>query len=207
VIYMYWFSGTVVGVRCDDGVALASDSKGVANYHVLSKRVQKVFKLEDKIGAAVAGGTGDVQSLIGLLRAEVNLYRLREGRPISTKSLAQMSSNLLHGRRNFPYIAEGIISGIDDGEPLLYFFDPIGGKLEERKFAAGGTGATVAYGALEGGYKDGIDLNDGARLAAKAIQTAIERDAATGEKIVVAVVDKKGYRELPEDEVEELLGK
>ena len=204
---MYWFSGTVVGVRCDDGVVLASDSKGTAYYHVISKRVQKVFKLEDKIGAAVAGSTGDVQSLIGLLRAEVSLYRLKEGRPISTKSLAQMSSNLLHGRRNFPYIAEGIISGIDNGGPLLYFFDPVGGKLEERKFAAGGTGATVAYGVLEGEYKDGLDTDEGARLAAKAIQTAIERDAATGEKIVVAVVDKKGYRELSEDEVKKLTGK
>jgi len=204
---MYWFSGTVVGLRCDDGVALASDSRGAASYHVLSKRVQKVFKLEDKIGAAVAGGTGDVQSLIGLLRAEVNLYRLNEGRQISTRSLAQMASSHLHGRRNFPYIAEGMISGVDDGEPLLYFFDLVGGKLEERKFAAGGTGATVAYGALEGEYKDGMDLDEGARLAAKAIHTAIERDAATGEKIVVAVVDKKGYRELSENEVKGLLGK
>jgi proteasome beta subunit len=202
---MYWFSGTVVGVRCDDGVVLASDSRGTAGYHVLSKRVQKVFKLEEKIGAAVAGSTGDVQSLVGLLRAEVNLYRLREGRQISTKSLAQMTSNLLHGRRTFPYITEGIISGVDDGEPLLYFFDPVGGKLEDRKFAAGGTGATVAYGVLEGEYKDGMDLGQGARLAAKAIQTAIERDVATGEKTVIAVVDKKGYRELSEAEVKKML--
>jgi len=202
---MYWFSGTVVGIRCEDGVVLASDSRGTAGYHVLSKRVQKVFKLEEKMGAAVAGGTGDVQSLIGLLRAEINLYRLKEGRPITTKSLAQMASNLLHGRRNFPYMAEGMISGIDNGAPLLYFFDPVGGKLEERKFAAGGTGATVAYGILEGEYSDGMDSKEGAKLAAKAIHTAIERDAATGEQTVVAVVDKKGYRELSEDEVKKLL--
>ncbi|MEW6592512.1 MAG: proteasome subunit beta [Candidatus Hadarchaeota archaeon] len=202
---MYWFSGTVVAVRCDDGVAIASDSRGTAYYHVLSKRVQKIFKLEERIGAAVAGSTGDVQSFVGMLKTEANLYRLNEGRSVSTRGLAQMASNLLHGRRYFPYILEGMITGMDSDGARLYFLDPVGGKLEEKKFAAGGTGATVAYGVLEGEFKDGMSLEEAARLAAKSIQTAIERDAATGERTVVATVNKKGYRELSEEEVSRLL--
>jgi 20S proteasome alpha/beta subunit len=34
---------------------------------------------------------------------------------------------------------------------------------------------------------------------------AIERDAATGDKVVVALIDARGYRELTEEEVEKLL--
>jgi proteasome beta subunit len=205
MISMYGFTGTVVGIRCDDGIALASDSRGTAAYHILSKRVQKVFKLEKKIGAAVAGSSGDVQSFVKLLQTEANLYRLNRKEPISTKSLAQTASNMLHGRRLFPYILEGIISGLDEDGPRLYFLDPIGGKLEERKFAAGGTGATVAYGVLERAYTEELKVQEGAKLAAESIKTAIERDAATGDRTVVAIIDEKGYRELSDEEVEKLL--
>jgi proteasome beta subunit len=203
---MYGFTGTVVGIRCEDGVALASDTRGTAAYHVLSKRVQKVFKLDKRIGAAVAGSSGDVQSFVKLLQTEASLYRFNRKEPISTKSLAQIASNLLHGRRLFPYIVEGIISGMDEDGPRLYFLDPVGGKLEERKFAAAGTGATVAYGALERGYTEGMKVQEGAKLAAESIKTAIERDAATGERTVVVIVDREGYRELSDEEVSKLLG-
>jgi proteasome beta subunit len=202
---MYGFTGTVVGVRCKDGIALASDTRGTAHYLVLSKRVQKIFKLEERIGAAISGSSGDVQSLVGLLRAEASLYRLNQDRPISTKSLAQIAATILHGRRVFPYIVAGVISGVDDDGPHLYFLDPVGGKLEEEKFASAGTGSTVAYGVLEQQYRDGLALEDGAKLAAQSIRAAIERDAATGDKVVVALIDAKGYRELPEVEVEKLL--
>jgi len=63
----------------------------------------------------------------------------------------------------------------------------------------------VAYGVLEGGYSDGMSLEDGAKLAAQSIAGAIERDAATGDKVIVAIIDGEGYRELPENEVEGLL--
>lgn len=205
LITMYGFTGTIVGVRCKDGIALASDTRGAAYYLVLSKRVRKIFKLEERIGTAVSGSSGDVQSLVNMLRAEANLYRLSHERPISTKSLAQVASNMLHGRRGFPYIVAGVISGVDSDGPRLYFLDPIGGKLEEEKFASAGTGSTVAYGVLEQNYRDGMKLDDGVKLVAQSVKIAIERDAATGDKIVVAKIDEKGYQELSEEEVDKLV--
>ncbi|MEM3402004.1 MAG: hypothetical protein QXH08_02110 [Candidatus Hadarchaeales archaeon] len=202
---MYEFAGTVVGLRCRDGVVLASDTKGTYYYHVLSKRVRKVFPLDENIGAAFAGSSGDVQSLVNLLKAEVNLYKFEKNRRISPRSVAQIASNVLHGRRMFPYLMEGVIGGMDGDEPALFFMDPIGGKLEERKFAAAGTGATIAYGVFEKEFSEKMNVKEGAKLAAGAIKAAIERDAATGEKTVVAIIDKKGYRELSEEEVYELL--
>ncbi|MDI6820005.1 MAG: hypothetical protein QMC89_03760 [Candidatus Hodarchaeaceae archaeon] len=202
---MYGFTGTVVGVRCKDGIALASDTRGAAYYLVLSKRVRKIFQLEERIGAAISGSSGDVQSLMNLLKTEANLYRLNHDRPISTKSLAQIAANLLHNRRMFPYIVAGILSGVDGDGPRLFFLDPIGGKIEEEKFASAGTGSTIAYGVLEQNYRDDMKLSDGLKLAAQSIRTAIERDAATGDKVVVATIDEKGYRELSEEEAENLI--
>lgn len=204
---MYGFSGTVVGVVCSDGIALASDSRSVGYYLILSKRVKKIFPLEERAGAAISGSTGDVQSFVNLLRAEARLYRLNNEKPMSVKALAQTASNILHDRRMFPYILEAIIAGIDDAKPVLYFLDPVGGKLEEREFAAGGTGASVAYGTLEKEFRAGMTVEEGVKLAAASIKAAIERDAATGDGIAAAVIDGKGYRELSEKDIAELLKK
>lgn len=202
---MRGFTGTIVGVRCKDGVALASDTRGAAYYLVLSRRVRKIFQIDNRIGAAISGSSGDVQSLINTLKAEASLYRLAHRSPISTRGLAQVAANMLHGRRLFPYIVAGVISGYDHDGPKLYFLDPVGGKIEEEKFASAGTGSTLAYGVLEQRYRDGLSLKEGMKLAALAIKTAIERDAATGDKIVVATIDERGFKELSEKEVDELV--
>ncbi len=202
---MFGFAGTVVGVRCEDGVALASDTRATASYLVLSKRAKKVFQIQDQLGGAIAGVAGDVQGFVDVLKAESSLYRLREERLMAPSALAHLASNILHGRRMFPYLISALLAGVGDDGPRLYFLDPVGGMLEDERFAAGGTGESVAYGVLEAGYSDGMSLDDGAKLAAQSIAGAIERDAATGDKVIVAVIDGEGYRELPESEVEGLL--
>lgn len=58
---------------------------------------------------------------------------------------------------------------------------------------------------LEQNYRDGMKLEEGAKLVAQSIKIAIERDAATGDKTVIALIDEQGYRELPEEEVEKLV--
>jgi proteasome beta subunit len=198
---MYAFTGTVVGLKFKDGIVLASDTRATAYYLVLSKRLRKIFKLEERIGAGFTGSPGDVQSLVNLLCAEARLYRITQGRPISTKSLTQVASNYLSGRRIFPMLVDGVIGGVDLDGPHLFFLDAIGGKIEETKFGSSGTGSTVAYGVLEQSYKEGMSRDKAIELATLAIKTAIERDAATGDGIAIAVIDERGYIELPEEAV------
>jgi proteasome beta subunit len=196
---MYAFTGTVVGLRFKDGIVLASDTRATAYYLVLSKRLKKIFKLDEKIGAGLTGSPGDVQSLVNLLSAEARLYRVTQGRPMSTKSLTQVASNYLAQRRIFPMLVDGVIGGVDADGPHLFFLDAIGGKIEETKFGSSGTGSMVAYGVLEQNYREEMSREEGVRLAKLAIKTAIERDAATGDGVTVAVIDEKGYTELPEE--------
>ncbi|TDA32773.1 MAG: proteasome subunit beta [Hadesarchaea archaeon] len=202
---MEYFAGTIVGLKTAGGAVLASDTRAVGYYLVLSKRARKLFRLEERIGAAFSGSPGDIQSLVSLLQAEANLYRLEHGRSISPRGLAQVASNILQGRRWYPYLLEGILCGFEDGEVVLLTLDPAGGRVEEEDFSSGGTGAQVAYGVLERNYRRGLSLEEGKRLAVEAIRTAIERDVATGDKVVVSVVDAGGYRELTDEEVDGLL--
>lgn len=202
---MYAFRGTVVGLRYQGGIALASDTRSTSQYLVMSKRARKIYEIQDNIGAALAGAGGDIRSFVDNLKAQANIYRLRRRESITPKSLAQFAANLLHAYRMYPYIVSVIFAGVDGNGPRLYFLDAMGGRLEEEKFASAGTGSEVAYGVLEQNYEEDMESEGGLRLAGLSIQQAIERDAATGDKIMVAKIDEEGYKELSEDEVKDLL--
>jgi 20S proteasome alpha/beta subunit len=45
------------------------------------------------------------------------------------------------------------------------------------------------------------EMKKAVELAVRAIATAIERDAATGNSILVSVIDKDGYQEVSKDEI------
>ena len=190
---------TTVAIVCKDAVVLATDKRASMGYLVAHKNVRKVYKLDDHMGATVAGSVGDIQSLIGSLKAEINLYKMKNGVKMSTKSLAMLTSHILHGQRYYPLIAWLVVAGFDEG-PVAYSIDPIGGVNEDKAISTG-SGSLVAYGVLESMYREGMEWEEGATVAVKAIKAAIERDLATGNGITLAVIDKDGYRELSDDEI------
>ncbi len=190
---------TTVAIVCKDAVVLATDRRASMGYLVAHKNVKKVYKIDDNIGVTVAGSVGDIQSLIGSLRAEVNLYKMKNGAKMSTKSLATLTSHILHGQRYYPLIAWLVVAGFDE-KPAAYSIDPIGGVNEDNAISTG-SGSLVAYGVLESLYKENLGWEEGASLAAKAINAAIERDLATGNGISMAVIDKDGYRELSDEDI------
>ncbi len=63
----------------------------------------------------------------------------------------------------------------------------------------------MALGVLEDGYKEGMSIADGVRLAANAIISATRRNVATGDHFDIAIIDKNGFREVPEQEKDGLL--
>lgn len=199
------FQGTAVGLTYDGGIALSSDTRSTARYLVRSKNVPKVFKIQDNIGAAVSGLAGDARRLVDMMKSESNLYRIRKDKSIPPSSLARLTSNIFHARRMFPYIVSLILSGMGGEGPELYFLDPAGGQLEEQRFASAGTGSSVAYGVLEQNYEEDMDETSALNLATQSIEQAIERDAATGDKIMLAKIDSEGFQEIPEDNVKKHL--
>jgi proteasome beta subunit len=191
---MSYFPGaTTVGLVCSDGVVLASEKRVVYGNLVLSKAAKKVFKITGKIGAACAGLISDMQVLTKQVAAHANLYKFDVGRPIHVKSAAKAMSNILFGRRYFPYITQTIVGGIDD-KPRIYVLDPVGSLIED-KYAAIGSGATIAIGIIESEYKPSITVEEGERLAIKTVKSAISRDALSGNGIDILIVKESGIEE------------
>ncbi len=190
----YVLGATTLGVVCSDGVVLASEKRVSYGYMVLSRGGKKVFKVTDHIGAACAGLISDMQILIRELNAYANLYRLDYGRPISVKSAAKVLSNLLFSRRLFPFITQTIVGGIDEEGASLYTFDPLGSVIPD-KYAAVGSGAEIAIGLLEEGYKEDISVEQAKNLATRSIKSAISRDVMSGDGIDFLLITKDGIRE------------
>ncbi|MGC8817124.1 MAG: archaeal proteasome endopeptidase complex subunit beta [Candidatus Hadarchaeum sp.] len=191
---------TTVGMVCKDGVVLATDSRATMGYLVASKKSRKIYSITDRIAFTTAGGVADTEQLVNMMRAEAGYYAMHEGIPMNVLACAKMVSNLMN---SYIYYANLLVGGMDGDIPRLFFIDVDGGMIEE-KMVATGSGSPVAYGVLETEFKEGMKTDEAVPVAIRAVKTAMKRDIATGNEVQVAVITKKGYRELTPDEIKKL---
>jgi len=192
--YMFIPGATTIGVVCSDGVILASEKRISYGYMVMSRVGKKVFKVTDRVGAACAGLVSDMQILIREVEAYANLFRLDANRPISVRSAAKVMSNLLFSRRLFPLITQTIVAGMDDEGASLYVLDVLGSVIPD-KYAAVGSGAEIAMGVLEQGFKEDMAIPDAKDLVTRAMKSAISRDVMSGDGVDFLTVTSEGINE------------
>ncbi len=191
---------TTVGIRCVDGVILATDRRATAGYLVANRSAQKIYILDDHLAATIAGSVADAQNIMDIITAEAKLYKIRSGKPIPVKSASRLLSNILFQSRLLPYILQLIIGGFDDTGPRLFVLD-LFGSLTEEKFTSTGSGSPIALGVLENGYSDNITVAEAVSLAVHAVNSAINRDIASGDGVDVVKITGKGVEKLPQAEV------
>ncbi|MFQ5951688.1 MAG: proteasome subunit beta, partial [Candidatus Geothermarchaeales archaeon] len=105
--------------------------------------------------------------------------------------------------RLFPLITELLVAGIDDGVFSLYRLDPFGSLIKDD-YSVTGSGSPIAIGLLESEYKKDLPTDDGVRLVAKALISAMQRDIASGNDFDIMVIRKDGITELHEREKDQL---
>ncbi|MFW9788043.1 MAG: proteasome subunit beta [Candidatus Thorarchaeota archaeon] len=185
---------TVVGIKCTDGVVVATDSLVTWGTFVLTDKGIKAFKLTDTIVIASAGLTSDYQMLVNRLKAQIKLYELNQKKEITVKALSKMLANTLYSRRMAPLYVQTVVVGFDADGPQLFTLD-MGGSLIPDEFTATGTGTASAYGVLEDRYKPTLTVKEAEELAANAVRAGIVRDAQSGGEIRIMSVTKSGIAE------------
>lgn len=191
---------TTLGLVCKDAVIVAADRKATMGYLVESKEERKVFPLDNHIAMTVAGGAGDAQALVRILKAQFKLYKLERG-PITLKAASTLLSNVLQGNKYFPYYVQLILAGYDS-EPHVYSVDAVGAVSGYDKYFSTGSGSPFVYGVLESAFKENMSVEDAIALAVKSVKAAVQRDIASGGNgMIVAVIDRSGYRELSSQEL------
>jgi proteasome beta subunit len=128
------------------------------------------------------------------VEAQAKLFSFDSKRPMTARAAAKVMSNVLFGRRMIPLITQTIVGGMENEKPAIYVLDVIGSFLPDT-YAAVGTGAQIATGVLEEGYKDGMSQKDAKALVLRAIKSAIRRDSMSGDGVDLLIVSKEGIQE------------
>ncbi|MCL2863255.1 MAG: archaeal proteasome endopeptidase complex subunit beta [Methanimicrococcus sp.] len=192
---------TTVGVVCADGIVLASERRATMGHFIASREAKKVYKIGDTVGLTIAGSVGDAQQIVRYMTVESKLYEMRRKESVTIKGLTTMLSNVLNSNRYYPYSVQLLIGGVDKNGPGLYSLDAMGGMIEETKAVSTGSGSPIAYGVLEDNYTEGMNVDEGAELAIRALHNAMKRDAASGDAISVVKIRNGTFARMDDEEV------
>ncbi|MEG3225027.1 MAG: proteasome endopeptidase complex, archaeal, alpha subunit [Methanobacteriales archaeon Met13] len=203
---------TSLGVKSSEGIVLVVDKRPTSKL-VEPQSIEKIFQIDDHLGATTSGLVADARVLIEKARLESQVNKITYNEPILVEILAKKICDLKqmytqHGGVR-PFGSALIIGGVNNDGCRLFETDP-SGALIEYKATAIGAGRAIAMEVFEKNYKEDIKLPDAIELALDAIYEATE-GKTTNESVEIAVIDGKthSYRKLSDNEtsehVEELL--
>jgi proteasome beta subunit len=192
---------TTVGILCRDAVVLAADKRGTAGNLIAMKDTDKIIEITPYMALTISGTVSDLQLVIKYLKAELKLKEVRTGRRPTVKEAANLLANMNYNNvRSIGAICHFLFAGYDEntGSQLydVYFDGTLThiSKEGNQGFVASGSGSVFALGLLEDNWKKDLTAEQGADLALRAVNVALQRDTGSGEGIDVFIIDRKGIR-------------
>lgn len=215
--------GSTLGIAGADFVVLAGDTRMTSGFHINTRHHPKLFKIggtttdqsDATLVLSVCNFMADAEALKERLDTICKMYRYRHGKPMSVAAAARRLSNLLYGRRFFPYDVSAMIAGLDeDGKGALYKYDQVG-SCERSSRSASGAAASLMMPFLdnqvnfENQYEpdsgDGLTLQERqarplsrdevAALVKDAFDGAVERHIEVGDSLQILAVTASGIEE------------
>jgi proteasome alpha subunit len=201
---------TAVGIKARDGVALLVD-KRLTSRLLEGGSVEKIFKLDDHIGAATSGLVADARMLIDRGRLEAQINKIVYDEPIDVGTLAKKICDFKQAYTQIgglrPFGTALLIGGVYNGDSYLFETDPSGALLEYKATAIG-SGRSVVTELLEQEYKEDLSLEDAIVLALEALYKVTEgKLEITTVDAGLAESEKKQFRILKAEELEPYIAK
>lgn len=192
---------TTVALTTADGVVVAADRRAsLGGRFVANKNAVKIDEIHPRAAVAISGSVGGGQEFVRQLRANTGLYESRRGEDMSIESLARVAGDLMRGKPGMM-----LLGGVEtDGTARAFSVDGGGGVMEDE-YVASGSGMTMATGALERNYREDLSMDEGVRVAAEAVDSASERDTASGNGLTIARITGEGVELSSYDDTDEVL--
>lgn len=156
---------------------------------------EKVYKIDEHIGFAVAGLTADANVLIdhSRLRAQQHLYTY--GEPIPAEDLCQLISDVKQGYTQYgsvrPFGVAFLLGAWDRWHGFqLYHTDPSGNYSAWKAYAIGNN-EPAAQGLLKQDWNENLSLEDGILLALKVMSKTLDAVSITPELVEVATLSRQ----------------
>ena len=196
---------TTIGIVCKDGIVLAADRRVTMGYMIVAKKFEKIILLNNDIAITVAGTVSDVQLLSKIIKAQLSLDAIRRNKKPSVKEAANLLGGLVYNNiRKFsviPGITGFLMGGRDERGYHLYIIEVDGSVMEYDDYFSDGSGSVFALGVLESSYNKEINLDEGIKLAIKALNAALQRDIASGSGYDIVTISKDGAKKVLEKEL------
>jgi proteasome beta subunit len=202
---------TIVAAACEGGVVMAGDRRATAGNMILQRDIDKVFRSDEFSGIGFAGVAGVGLELVRLFQVELEHYEKIEGHALSLDGKANRLASMVRG--NIGGAMQGLVVvplfvGYDEDSDMgrIFSYDVAGGRYEEHRFHAIGSGSVFARGSLKKLYADGMSVSDTILACMQALYDAADDDSATGgpdvtRRIypVVATVSADGFERLSDE--------
>src|SRR3989338_682351 len=200
---------TAIAMVCADGVLFVTD-KRVIDTLVVPESVEKIWQIDDHMGATASGILSDARVLIERAQLKAQQHRITYDVPIDTLSIVKEVCDLKQictqsgGLR--PFGVSLLIAGIEDHTPRLYETDPTG-IFFQYKATAIGEGEVEVEEILHNEYKPEMVMEDGLRLSLKALKKVLGENFKL-ERIDAAYIsiDEKKFRKFSKEKIEKTLG-
>lgn len=219
----------VVGIKCIDGIVIATDTQAEFGRGVSVKRLNasKIYQINEKFAVAGAGVTAHIARTVSLIKLALREAKEGDGKEPTdaiiidiiekTLTAAHKRYNLDRARAlkdedelNFfrPILVCGGICPCMDGkqEHFLSILHPTGLVEPTTDYCTIGSGAAYAEYILKNCYYEGIRLSAAIPIAIHAIEEVKQIDPNCGGETRVGVVTDK-YREVDREEVQKITRK
>lgn len=196
---------TTLGIVFKDGILLATVKPTTAL--IVNSALEKIFQIDDHVGAVAAGLLADARVLINQARVRAQVHKITYEEPIDVWGLARMIgdrmqySTLIAGLR--PFGVSFIIGGVDKTGSHLIESDPSGMLFEWHAYALG-RGALVANKIFKQKWKEGMSDKEAVKLAMEIIaKTEKEKKE---DAVDMAIIGKDGkFMKLSQEDIKKEL--
>lgn len=198
---------TSVGLTFNGGVILATVKQEMDL--AVPDTLEKLFKIDEHVGAVAAGLLADARVLVNQLRVNAQINRITFEEPANVLSLAKVLgdrmqfSTIYAGLR--PFGASFLMGGIDSSGSHLIEADP-SGMLYEWKAYAIGRGAAAANKMFSDKHKTKMVEQEALKLVIQVINK-VEKTKDISKVLEIAIIrdkDKK-FELLSEPDIKKLL--
>lgn len=186
---------TTVGIKTPEGIVLATDRRATMGFYVADKDVVKIEPLDENSAITIAGSVSQAQAFAHMLRLNLEYTRARRGWDLSPAELAKLASHSI--QRAGGVYGQFILATRDAKGVSLYDVGGDGSLIAKRDFTVTGSGTGPAIGVLEStDWAKVKSLNAATEVAKRAVRASTQRDAGSGNGLVVYKLPLDGEAEL-----------
>ena len=198
---------TAIGIVCSDGVLLVAD-KRIVDPLVVPEAVEKIWQIDDHIGATASGILSDARVLIERAQVKAQQHRITYDANIEVitvvKDICDLKQICTQSGGLRPFGVSVLVAGVDDSGPKLFETDPTG-IFFRYKASVIGEGEPEIEEVLHKEYKESITIEDGLKICIKALSTILDKNFSVDRIDAAQITTKeKKYQKVSRQRIEKI---